>query len=57
MKNAGLDREMKKRDKIEDEIKEKKKEQGKLSRDLTKIEQHIKEAVSTRSIINLFFLF
>lgn len=46
MKNAGLDREMKKRDKIEDEIKEKKKEQGKLSRDLTKIEQHIKEAES-----------
>ncbi|CAI9721520.1 maintenance of chromosomes 1A-like [Octopus vulgaris] len=45
-KNAGLDRELKKRDKIEDEIKEKKKEQGKLSRDLTKIEQNIKEAES-----------
>lgn len=40
------EREQRKREKIEDEVKEKKKELGKLSRELGKIEQQIKDSVS-----------
>jgi len=39
-----LEKENKRRDKIEAEIKDKKKEQGTVSRDLTKLEQQIKES-------------
>ena len=41
-----MEKEVKKKDKIDDEMKEIKKEHGKLNRDLTKIEQQIKESVS-----------
>lgn len=40
-----LEKENRKRERIEDEIKDKKKEQGKMVRELTKIEQQIKESV------------
>ncbi|KAL8609913.1 hypothetical protein ACOMHN_016388 [Nucella lapillus] len=43
-KNGLLQKETRKRDRIEDEIKEKKKEQGRVARELTKIEQQIKES-------------
>ena len=46
-KERALEKEHHKRDKIEDEIKEKKKEHGKLMRELTKIEQGIKESVGS----------
>ncbi|KAL5014287.1 hypothetical protein ScPMuIL_008557 [Solemya velum] len=39
-----LEKENRKRERIEDEIKDKKKEQGKMVRELTKIEQQIKES-------------
>ncbi|KAH3819553.1 hypothetical protein DPMN_121292, partial [Dreissena polymorpha] len=42
-KNHALEKENKKRDKIEEEIKGKKKEQGKLLRELTTVESTIKE--------------
>ena len=45
-KSRVLEKENKRRDKIEAEIKEKKKEQGLISRELTKLEQQIKESVS-----------
>lgn len=45
-KNTLLEKETRRRDKIDDEIKEKKKEQGRMSRDLTKVEQSIRESVS-----------
>lgn len=44
-KNRVLEKENKRREKIETEIKEKKKEQGTISRDLAKLEQQIKESV------------
>jgi hypothetical protein len=44
-KNALLEKETKKRDRIEETVKEKKKEQGRVTRELTKIEQQIKESV------------
>lgn len=43
-KMALMEKEAKKRDRIEEAIKEKKKEQGRVARDLTKIEQQIKES-------------
>ncbi|KAK3794036.1 hypothetical protein RRG08_028468 [Elysia crispata] len=43
-KSRVLEKENKRRDKIEAEIKEKKKEQGLISRELTKLEQQIKES-------------
>ncbi|WAR26953.1 SMC1A-like protein [Mya arenaria] len=43
-KNHALQKEIKKKDKIEDEIREKKKDQGKLHRELTKVESSIKES-------------
>lgn len=43
-KGRILEKENKRRDKIETEIKEKKKEQGTISRELTKLEQQIKES-------------
>ena len=45
----ALDKEKKKKEKIEDNIRDKKKEHGAKSRELTKIDQQIKETVSTRS--------
>ena len=45
-KGRILEKENKRKDKIEAEIKEKKKEQGSISRELTKLEQQIKESVS-----------
>ena len=45
-RNRQLAVEKKKRERVEDEMKEKKKEHGKQGRDLAKIEQKIKEAVS-----------
>lgn len=44
-KNRILEKENKRKDKIEAEVKEKKKEQGSVSRELTKLEQQIKESV------------
>lgn len=46
-KKQLLEKEEKKREKIENEMKDMKKEHGKLSRELTKIEQQIKESVSS----------
>ncbi|CAL1548253.1 unnamed protein product [Lymnaea stagnalis] len=43
-KSRMLEKENKRREKIENEIRDKKKEQGVLSRDLTKLEQQIKES-------------
>jgi len=44
VKQQAMERETKKRDKIEDDIKEKKKDHGKVARDLAKIDQGIKTA-------------
>ena len=44
-KNQQLQKEVRKRDKVEEGLKEKKKEAGKMSRELTKIEQRLKESV------------
>lgn len=46
-KNQQLQKEVRKRDRIDEGLKEKKKEAGKMSRELTKIEQRLKESVST----------
>jgi structural maintenance of chromosome 1 len=40
-----LEKEIRKREKIEDEIREKKKELGKSNRELTKLDQKLKEGV------------
>lgn len=45
-KQADLDKVTEKREGIDEELKEKKKEQGKLNRDLNKIEQQIHELVT-----------
>ena len=45
-RQRALQKEKKKAGKIDDEVKEKKKEQGTLVRQLNKIDQQIKEAVS-----------
>ena len=45
-KNQQLQKEVKKRDRVEEGVKEKKKEAGKMSRELVKIEQRMKESVS-----------
>ena len=45
-KNGQMEKEGRRRDRIEEDIKEKKKEQGRVTRELTKIEQQIKESVS-----------
>ena len=45
-KERIMEKEVAKKDKIEDEIREKKKEHGKLVRELAKIDQAIKESVS-----------
>ena len=44
-----LEKEIRRREKIEDEIREKKKELGKGNRELTKVEQKLKEGVSCGS--------
>lgn len=43
-KNTELEKAMKKRDRIDEELKDKKKENGKMGRELSKIEQNIREA-------------
>ena len=57
-KNTLLEKEIRRRDKIDDEIKEKKKEQGRMVRDLTKIEQSIRSALLSEifCIFSLQFL-
>ena len=45
-KEKIMEKEVAKKDKIEDEIRDKKKEHGKLVRELAKIDQAIKESVS-----------
>lgn len=44
-KTQVLEKENRKLQKVEDEVREKKKEHGKLVRDITKLEQQIKESV------------
>jgi 1,4-alpha-glucan branching enzyme len=46
-KNQTSDRESKKQQKIEEELRDKKKDHGKLVRDMTKLEQQIKDSVCT----------
>lgn len=46
-RNSVMERENKKREKIEDDIRERKKEQGNTARELTRIDQQIKESVSS----------
>ena len=45
-KSQSVDKENRRREKIEGEMKDRKKEQGKLARELAKIDQQIKESVS-----------
>lgn len=45
-RNKDLERACRKKEKVEEEIKEKKKEHGKMQREFSKIEQQIREAVS-----------
>ena len=52
-KNQQLQKEMRKRDRVEEGVKEKKKEAGKMSRELAKIEQRMKESVSTTALLLL----
>ena len=51
-KNGSMEKEIRRRERIEAENQEKKKEQGKLQRDLTKIEQQLRESVSVEYIIS-----
>ena len=46
-KEQNMDREVQKRDRIEDELKDKKKEHAKLVKELTKIDQAIKNSVNS----------
>ena len=52
-----MEKEEKKRQKIEDEMKDVKKEHGKIARELTKLEQQIKESVCLTHIIIQSFHF
>ena len=52
-----MEKEEKKRQKIEDEMKDVKKEHGKIARELTKLEQQIKESVCLNHIIIQSFHF
>ena len=46
-KMAGLtEKEVRRRDRMEEDIRERKREQGRVARELTKVEQQIKESVS-----------
>ena len=56
-KNSVLEKEARKKESIEDEIRGKKKEHGHLTRELAKIDQGIKEAVRAIIIIQLYSLF
>ena len=51
-KEKIMEKEVAKKDKIEDEIRDKKKEHGKLVRELAKIDQAIKESVSVFIVHN-----
>jgi hypothetical protein len=44
-KNLSLEKESKKQQKVEEELRDKKKDHGKLVRDMTKLEQQIKDSV------------
>ena len=44
-KNQSLDKENRRLQKVEDELKDRKKEHGKLMRDITKLEQQLKDSV------------
>lgn len=46
-KNVSLGKESKKQQKIEEELRDKKKDHGKLVRDMTKLEQQIKDSVGS----------
>ena len=55
-KNQALERENRKREKIDDEIKDHKKELGKLNRELAKMDQKIKESVHMSNLfVKVFF--
>lgn len=50
-KNSELQRVTKKKDKVDEDFREKKKEQGRHQREYSKIEQQIREAVSQCSFL------
>ena len=52
-KNQTLDKENRRQQKIEDELKDRKKEHGKLMKDITKLEQQLKDSVRDTSSLSL----
>jgi len=50
-KNQSLDKENRRLQKVEDELKDRKKEHGKLMKDITKLEQQLKDSVCCRAIL------